>query len=108
MLPSDRILQQQYRKNGYTTYPALIHDLIQTEKHDELTLKIHRQRPIGTAPLTKVHHNTKCNEKSHGSKNHSKNFKGDKSKNMGKKKGKFMVQSEEKSKSKGDKCHKYG
>jgi hypothetical protein len=43
MLPSDRILQPQYRARNYQNYSDLIHDLIQVEKHDELTLKNHHQ-----------------------------------------------------------------
>jgi hypothetical protein len=37
MLPSDRTLQHQYRAKNYQHYSDLIHDLIQKEKHDELT-----------------------------------------------------------------------
>jgi hypothetical protein len=37
MLPLDRILQHQYRVKNYQTYSDLIHDLLQAEKHDELT-----------------------------------------------------------------------
>ena len=59
MLPSDRILQQQYRSRNYQLYSDLIHDLLQAEKHDELSsMRTHRQRPIGSAPLTEVHHNS--------------------------------------------------
>jgi hypothetical protein len=41
ILPSDRILQHQYRAKNYQTYSDLVHDLIQAEKHDELTLRNH-------------------------------------------------------------------
>ncbi|XP_015697644.1 uncharacterized protein LOC107305232 [Oryza brachyantha] len=86
MLPSDRILQQQYRKKGYDTYPELIHDLLQAEKHDELTMKIHCQRPVGSAPLPEVHHNNAQGKKKfNGPKNHKKIFKGGKSKGKNKK-----------------------
>jgi hypothetical protein len=41
MLPSDRILQHLYRVKNYQTYSDLVHDLLQGEKHDELTLRNH-------------------------------------------------------------------
>jgi hypothetical protein len=41
MLPSDRILQHQYRARNYQHYSDLIHVLLQAKKHDELTLKDH-------------------------------------------------------------------
>jgi hypothetical protein len=59
MLPSNRILQHQYHVRNYQHYLNLIHDLIQAEKHDELTLKNHHQRSDSTAPLPKVHYNVK-------------------------------------------------
>jgi hypothetical protein len=55
MLPSDKVLQQQYRTHNYQVYSQLIHTLSQVEKHDELLLKNHHKRPIGSAPLPKVH-----------------------------------------------------
>jgi hypothetical protein len=57
MLPSGRILQHQYRVKNYQTYLDLVHDLLQAEKHDELTLRNHHQRSVGSAPLLEVHHN---------------------------------------------------
>jgi hypothetical protein len=39
MLHSDRILQHQYRAKNYQYYSDLIRDLLQAEKHDDLTLK---------------------------------------------------------------------
>jgi hypothetical protein len=74
MLPSDRILQHQYRANNYQNYSNLINDLLQAEKHDELTLKNHHQHPIGTAPQPEVHFNVKGKEKVYGFTNHQKNF----------------------------------
>ena len=67
MLPSDRILQHQYRAKNYQTYSDLIHDLLQAEKHDEFTKKNHQQRPVGAAPLPEVHHNAKGKNKVKGS-----------------------------------------
>jgi hypothetical protein len=54
MLPSDRILQHQYHAKNYQTYSDLVHDFFKAEKHDELTLKNHHQRSIGSAPLPEV------------------------------------------------------
>jgi monomeric isocitrate dehydrogenase len=66
MLLSDRILQHQYRTKNYQTYSVLIYDLLQAEKHDELTLRNHHQRSVGSAPLPEVHYNVKGNEKCDG------------------------------------------
>jgi hypothetical protein len=66
MPPSDRILQYQYRVNNCQNYLDLINDLLQVEKHDELTLKNHHQHPVGTAPLSEVHFNVKGKEKVDG------------------------------------------
>jgi hypothetical protein len=68
MLPSDRILQHQYHAKNYQTYSDLVHDLLQAEKHDELTLRNHHQRSVGSAPLPEIHYNVKCNEKGDGTK----------------------------------------
>jgi hypothetical protein len=59
MLSSDRILQYQYRVRNYQYYTDLIRDLLQAEKHDELTIKNHHQRHVGAAPLSEIHHNEK-------------------------------------------------
>src|SRR5438128_12629017 len=73
-LPANRLLQQQYRNGKYTKYSALIHDLAQAEKLDELLTKNHQMRPSGTAPLPEVHFNVQNNKK-FGGKKHKKNFK---------------------------------
>ncbi|SPT17382.1 unnamed protein product [Triticum aestivum] len=52
MLPSDRILQQQYRDRNYTVYSELIHMLLQAEKHDELLAKNGSQRLVGGTIFT--------------------------------------------------------
>jgi hypothetical protein len=108
MLPSNRILQHQYRAKNYQTYPDLIHDLLQAEKHDELTLRNHYQCSVGSASLLEVHYNVKGNEKGDGHKNPQKKFgkfKKDKrnggnmknrAKGQGKGKGKSFI------------CHKCG
>jgi hypothetical protein len=59
MLPSDRVLQHQYRIRNYQHYVDLIRDLLQAEKHDELTIKNRYQRHVGVAPLPEIHHNEK-------------------------------------------------
>jgi hypothetical protein len=74
MLPLDKILQHQYHAKNYQTYSDLVHDLLQTEKHDELTLRNHYQRSVGSALLPEVHYNVKSNEKDDGSKNQHKKF----------------------------------
>jgi hypothetical protein len=51
-----------------------MHDLLQAEKHDELTLRNHHQHYVGSAPLLEVHYNVKGNEKFDGSNNHQKKF----------------------------------
>jgi hypothetical protein len=47
MLPSDRILKHQYHARNYQNYSELVHDLLQAEKHDELTMRNHHQCPVG-------------------------------------------------------------
>jgi hypothetical protein len=59
MLPSDWVLQHQYRPQNYQHYADLIHDLLQAEKHDELTINNHHQRRVGAAHLPEIHHNDK-------------------------------------------------
>jgi hypothetical protein len=59
MLPSDRVLQHQYRTWNYQHYADLIHDLLQAEKHDELTIKNRHQCRVEAAPLPEIHHNEK-------------------------------------------------
>jgi hypothetical protein len=59
MLPSDRVLQHQHRARNYQHYADLICDLLQAEKHDELTIKNHHQHHIRASPLPEIHHNEK-------------------------------------------------
>jgi len=63
MLPSDRILQQQYRARNYDVYSELIHMLLQAEKHDELLTRNGSQRPVGAQPLPEVHMNVANKQK---------------------------------------------
>jgi hypothetical protein len=57
MLPSDWVLQHQYWAWNYQGYADLIHDLLQAEKYDGLTIKNHHQRHVGAAPLPEIRHN---------------------------------------------------
>jgi hypothetical protein len=59
MLSSNQVLQHQYQAWNYQHYADLIRDLLQTEKHDELTIKNHHQRRVGVAPLPDIYHNEK-------------------------------------------------
>jgi hypothetical protein len=59
MLPSDRVLQYQYRARNYQHYVDLIDDLLQAEKHDDLNIKNYHQRRVRAAALPEIHHNEK-------------------------------------------------
>jgi hypothetical protein len=72
MLPSDRVLQHQYRARNYQRYADLIRGILQAEKHVELTIKNYHQRRIGVAPLPKIHHNMKSQNKGSKDKNPKK------------------------------------
>jgi len=61
VLPSERIITQQYREKNFTEYSSLIQTLKQGEKSHELTVWNSNQRPLGTAPLPEVHVNAKKN-----------------------------------------------
>jgi hypothetical protein len=61
MLPSERIITQQYREKNFTVYSSLIQTLKHAEKNRELTVWNSNQRPLGTAPLPEVHANVKKN-----------------------------------------------
>uniref|UniRef100_A0ACD5ZI53 Uncharacterized protein n=1 Tax=Avena sativa TaxID=4498 RepID=A0ACD5ZI53_AVESA len=82
MLPSERLLQQQYRARDYQVYSDLIHILLQAEKHDELLAKNGSQRPIGSQPLPEVHMNVANGRKFGGAFNgNQSNFKGKRKRN---------------------------
>jgi hypothetical protein len=108
MLPSDRILQHQYRAKNYQTYSDLVHNLLQAEKHDELTLRNHHQHFIGSAPLIEVHHNVKGNEKGDESNNHHKKFGKFKKGKHNSKNMKNKAKGQGKGKDKTFTCHKCG
>jgi hypothetical protein len=110
MLPSDRVLQHQYRARNYQTYSELIHDLLQAEKHDELTMKNHKQRRVGAAPMPEIHHAMKDEKKGNGFKNHSKFSDNSKKRRRNKRKGKKNTKAPRKdtTTSKDEKCKKCG
>jgi hypothetical protein len=107
ILPLDRVIKQQYCARKYQCYSELIQDLLQAEKHDELTMRNHHRYPIGTAPLPEVNYSSKGKEKVDGNKppkNIAKSKKGKRNKH---KKNKFKDQSSGKGK-KSFKGHCYG
>jgi hypothetical protein len=105
---SDRILKHQYRARNYQHYLELVQDLLQVEKHDELTMRNHHQCPIGMTPLSGVNYSSKGKEKVHDQNNYLKNFgKSKKGKRNKYKKSKSKDQSSDKGK-KPFKCHRYG
>jgi len=75
MLPTDRVLQQQYRASKFQVYSELIHTLTQAEKHDELLLKNHHKHPTGAASLPEVNYNAQNNKFNGKFQRHNKNFK---------------------------------
>ncbi|XP_070665140.1 uncharacterized protein [Malus domestica] len=48
------LLQQQYRARGYTEYNQLISVLLVAEQNDEILMRNHHSRPIGSAPFPEV------------------------------------------------------
>jgi hypothetical protein len=93
ILPTDRVLKHQYRAHNYQRYLELIHDLLQTETHDELTMRNHHQRPFGTTPLPKVNYSSQGKEKMDGTKPSKNVGKSKKFKKNKHKKNKFKDQS---------------
>jgi hypothetical protein len=108
MLPSDRILQHQYHAKNYQTYSDLVHDLLQAEKHDEITLRNHDQRSVDSAPLPEVHYKVKGNEKGDESKNQHRKFGKFKKGKCNGKNMKNMTKGQGKGKGKAFTCHKCG
>lgn len=48
---SNVLLQQQYRERGFTKYCDLISYLLVAEQNNELLMKNHESRPVGTTPF---------------------------------------------------------
>jgi hypothetical protein len=107
MLPSDRVLKHQYRAQNYQRYSELIHDLLQAEKHDELTLRNYQQHTVGTAPLPEVNYSSKGKENIYGAKPSKNVGKFKKWKKNKHKKNKSKEQNSGKGK-KSFKCHYCG
>jgi hypothetical protein len=85
-----------------------VQGLLQAEKYDELTMRNHHQRPVGTAPLSEVRYSSKGKKKVDGQNNHPKKFgKSKKGKRNKHKKNKSKYQSSGKEK-KYFKCHHCG
>ncbi|KAI3705105.1 hypothetical protein L1987_75337 [Smallanthus sonchifolius] len=51
---SNMLLQQQYRERGFTKYCDLISCLLVAEQNNELLMKNHETRPVGTTPFPEV------------------------------------------------------
>jgi hypothetical protein len=108
VLPSDRILKHQYCTRNYQHYSELVRDLLQPEKHDELTMRNHHQCLIGMTPLSEVNYSSNGTERVDGQNNHPKNFgKSKKDKRNKHKKSKSKDQSSGKG-NKPFKCHRCG
>ncbi|XP_031096985.1 uncharacterized protein LOC116001237 [Ipomoea triloba] len=52
---SSLVLQQQYRAKNYVKHSELIFALLFAEKHNQLLMKNHNARPIGSAPVPEAH-----------------------------------------------------
>jgi hypothetical protein len=57
------LMKIRYRARNYQHYSKLIQDLLHSKKHDELTLRNHHQRLIGTTTLPEVNYSSKGKEK---------------------------------------------
>ena len=51
---NNMLLQQQYRERGFTKYSELISVLLLVEQNNELLMKNHQARPIGSTPFPEV------------------------------------------------------
>jgi hypothetical protein len=104
MLPSDKVLRHQYHAQNYQRYSELIHDLLQAEKQDKLTMRNHHQCHVGMAPLPEVNYSSKGKNKVDDNKPYKNIGKFKKGKKNTHKKNKFKDQSLGKGK-KSFKCH---
>ena len=50
---SSMFLQQQYREMGFKNYSELISHLLVAEQHNDLLMKNHESRPIGSMSFLK-------------------------------------------------------
>ncbi|XP_062200524.1 uncharacterized protein LOC133903225 [Phragmites australis] len=96
-------------ENTIMLFTKSAQDCFSAEKHDELLLKNHHQRPTGTAPLPEVNSNVQNTKRFDSNKRRPKNFKG---RNNHIKKQKFHRNNKGKSifnnKDKSDICRKCG
>ncbi|XP_019178315.1 PREDICTED: uncharacterized protein LOC109173529 [Ipomoea nil] len=53
---SNLVLQQQYRAKNYTQHVELISALLVAEKHNQLLMRNHNARSVGSAPVLEAHH----------------------------------------------------
>ncbi|KAH0696609.1 hypothetical protein KY289_014091 [Solanum tuberosum] len=53
-LASSMLLQQQYREMGFKKYSKLLSHLLIAEQHNDLLMKNHESRPVGSMSLPKV------------------------------------------------------
>lgn len=65
--PANMLLQQQYRSMGFTKYSDLLSHLLIAERHNDLLMKNHNSRPVGSLPLPEVNQaNYNQRERNHG------------------------------------------
>ncbi|XP_057791393.1 uncharacterized protein LOC131008525 [Salvia miltiorrhiza] len=55
---SNLVLQQQYRAKNYTRYSELISALLVAEKHNQLLMRNHNARPVGSQAVPEAHATT--------------------------------------------------
>ena len=100
-------MQQQYRAKNYQVYSRLIRTLTQAEKHDELLLKNHHKRPVGSAPLPEVHNVQKNTQKNKFNGTTPKNKFGKRKHNKGQRPNSHK-RKRDNARPKNDKCHRCG
>ena len=63
---SNMLLQQQYRERRFTKYSELIARLLVVEQNNELLLKNHQSRPIGSISLPEANATIQTNRRGSG------------------------------------------
>ncbi|XP_049350150.1 uncharacterized protein LOC125814731 [Solanum verrucosum] len=66
---SNMILQQQYREKGFKKYSELISWLLVAEQHNDLLMKNHEARSVGSAPLPEAHGQSEIRQNNRGHDN---------------------------------------
>ena len=65
--PANMLLQQQYRGMEFTKYSELLSHLLIAERHNELLMKNHDNRPVGSSSLPEINQaNYNRRERDHG------------------------------------------